>query len=434
MSDINASALSFDHAAALAELLEEPISVGFKSFPTVGTIGEVGAQGWRALDGDLMLPVAVLSESAVEHNLQRMAQYCRENGVDLAPHGKTTMSPQLMVRQFSAGAWAVTVATTAQARVFHAFGARRIVIASQVVARGDLQWLAQSLDGDAGLEILVLVDSVAGVAATCKGLWEAGFAGRLPVLLELGYDGGRAGCRDKVTALEVASAVMAAKCLVLRGFEGFEGLMPGADYAAQQAGVDGYLNFVKDVVDETLERALVEAGSEILLTFGGSAYFDRVVAAFPGRERGGFSVRVVLRSGCYLTHDDGMYARTSPLAAGADPDPLYSALHVWSAVLAKPEPGLAIAGFGKRDASFDAGWPIPLLRRREGQMQNLNDVAVTGMNDQHAYLALGAHSDVEVGDLIGCGISHPCTTFDKWPLIAMVDEDYRVTGAVRTFF
>jgi len=32
------------------------------------------------------------------------------------------------------------------------------------------------------------------------------------------------------------------------------------------------------------------------------------------------------------------------------------------------------------------------------------------------------------------GISHPCTAFDKWQLIPVVDEEYRIVDVVRTFF
>jgi D-serine deaminase-like pyridoxal phosphate-dependent protein len=63
-------------------------------------------------------------------------------------------------------------------------------------------------------------------------------------------------------------------------------------------------------------------------------------------------VRVVLRSGCYLTHDDGLYARASPLPE------LRPALELWARVLSCPEPGLAIAGFGKRDAPYDIDLPV----------------------------------------------------------------------------
>jgi D-serine dehydratase len=59
---------------------------------------------------------------------------------------------------------------------------------------------------------------------------------------------------------------------------------------------------------------------------------------------------------------------------------------------------------------------------------------VKGLNDQHTHLMLPADSPLQVGDMVGFGVSHPCTTFDKWQLLYLVDDAYDVTGAVRTFF
>ena len=59
---------------------------------------------------------------------------------------------------------------------------------------------------------------------------------------------------------------------------------------------------------------------------------------------------------------------------------------------------------------------------------------VTGLNDQHCHLTLPEDSPLAVGDLIAFDISHPCTTFDKWQLIHVIDEDHKVVEAIRTFF
>jgi D-serine dehydratase len=57
------------------------------------------------------------------------------------------------------------------------------------------------------------------------------------------------------------------------------------------------------------------------------------------------------------------------------------------------------------------------------------------MNDQHAYLRFAsAQTAPRVGDRVGLGISHPCTTFDKWRWMAMVDEHYDVVDAITTHF
>lgn len=141
---------------------------------------------------------------------------------------------------------------------------------------------------------------------------------------------------------------------------------------------------------------------------------------------------VVLRSGCYITHDHGLYAETSPWADG--PRTLQGAAEVWGVVLSIPEPGRAILGFGRRDVGSDAGFPIVLWHRRDGSNRSARELTITALNDQHAYVDVPADFDVTVGDLLGCGISHPCTTFDKWSLIPEVDSEYRIVGTVHTYF
>ena len=91
---------------------------------------------------------------------------------------------------------------------------------------------------------------------------------------------------------------------------------------------------------------------------------------------------------------------------------------------------------GKRDVAHDLTLPFPRLVFRPGVDRTprpLPDgVAVTALNDQHAFMT--APATLAVGDMIGCAISHPCTTFDKWRFLPVVDDDYRVVDAVTTFF
>jgi D-serine dehydratase len=186
------------------------------------------------------------------------------------------------------------------------------------------------------------------------------------------------------------------------------------------------------------------AGPAIILTAGGSAAFDIVARDLPMQLSK--PVLTILRSGCYVTHDSGFYNRmlegvkARSGAAWQTRPGLQAALEVWSQVQSCPEPGLAILSMGKRDASFDLEMPIVSKRYRRGADTAPQPVPtswkIANMNDQHAYLRFSADSDAapQVGDLIGCGISHPCTTFDKWRALFTVDDDYRVTGAIRTFF
>jgi D-serine deaminase-like pyridoxal phosphate-dependent protein len=145
----------------------------------------------------------------------------------------------------------------------------------------------------------------------------------------------------------------------------------------------------------------------------------------------------VLRSGCYITHDAVHYHQLSPFGTRIpDTNPLQEALEVWGAVLSRPEPGRALLGFGKRDVSYDLELPVPrFVKSADRAPRPLRaEASITALNDQHAYMQVDDAEDLRVGDLVGCGISHPCTAFDKWRLIPLVDDRYRVIDAILTYF
>ncbi len=423
--------------AALQALGDESLNGLEKGLPPVRLrLREVGRQGWNVLRGDVPLPALVLRWPDVAHNIRIMQAYCDQHGAWLAPHGKTTMAPQVYAAQLAAGAWAITVANVAQLQVCRAFGIDRVLIANEMVAGYDARYLAQQLREAPNFEPYVLVDSLAGVERLCRGLREAGAPRPVGVLVELGMAGGRTGVRrlDELEAL--AEAVLgAAPALRLAGVEGYEGIVPGASQAEQRAAAGRFLRTLAEVVRALRPRA--PADQVFLVTAGGSIYFDQVVA-----ELGHASLpqaQLLLRSGCYVTHDSSHYEQRSPLgaAAGASPEArLRPALEIWSSVLSRPEPGLALLGMGKRDMPTDLDLPTPLWRARDGAAPERLGAGyeVFRANDQHAYLRLPPDADVRVGDLLGCGISHPCTAFDKWRVLLVVDEQRTVIDAVRTYF
>jgi D-serine dehydratase len=148
---------------------------------------------------------------------------------------------------------------------------------------------------------------------------------------------------------------------------------------------------------------------------------------------------VLLRSGAYITHDHGTYERLSPVpGSGRAGPPLQPAFELWTAVLSRPEPGLAIVGAGRRDVGFDQDLPIPLRAwprdEPEASRSAVAGMQITALDDQHGYLRIPADSPLGPGDLVCFGISHPCTAFDKSRVIPVVDDDYRVSGAIHTFF
>ena len=147
---MRAAASSEGPTNELLRLLDEPLDWRDKALPPTAdppTLRSLPTRNWNLLAGDLLLPAMVLRDTALEHNIALLARYCEVHGVWLAPHAKTPMAPQLVARQLDAGAWGVSVATVSQARVFRAFGVRRILIANEVVQPLAVRWLAAELAG-----------------------------------------------------------------------------------------------------------------------------------------------------------------------------------------------------------------------------------------------------------------------------------------------
>jgi D-serine dehydratase len=423
----------------LEAILAQPIDYQYKAFPASAQpvpIGAAGAQGWNALKPPFSTPVMVLKDRALQHNIDLMADWCTARGVSLAPHTKTPLSPQIAGRQQAAGAWALTVADVHQAQVMRSAGAQRLFVANEVTDAAAARWLARELDADAGLEIYCLIDSWPGAARLDRQLADAGFRGRLPVLIELGIPGARCGCRTVAQAVDLAAAVTGLPRLRIAGAEAYENLFP-AGTAEQTIGqVDELLAALRELLRTLDARGLFGPADEVLVSAGGSMWFDRVAAELTGSWALSRPVRTILRAGSYVTHDFAEYEEFSPLAArSAGPPRLEQALELWAAVLSRPEPELAILNFGKRDTGHDRGLPMPFAAHTATGPADLEPARyeVLSLNDQHARLRLPAGSPLAVGDLVGSYISHPCTSFDKWRLLPLVTDGYDVIGAVRSY-
>jgi D-serine dehydratase len=399
----------------------------------------VAAAGWNVLAGDLPMPIALLKREALEHNMAWMQDRARGWKVDLAPHGKTTMSPQLFKRQLDAGAWGISFATVNQLAVGVAAGVRRALIANQVVNSHDFAALQSLLAAHPGLRVVFLVDSLAQLGLI--DVWFAAHAASQPfeVLLEIGVDGGRSGCRTHGEAMTLARALHASPALRLVGIECYEGLGATGDSTADKVFADALMDRVAAVAREVDAQGLFEA-EEVLVSAGGSAIFDLVALRLrPSLTR---PTRGIIRPGCYLTHDHGFYSRMlAEVERRCDcTDSLRPAMEVWAMVQSRPEPGVAILAVGKRDISFDLSLPMPIARAAAGERAAgpvPTGWKITALNDQHAYMRWDAAEEADaprVGDRVGLGISHPCTTFDKWHWMPVVENDYSVTDAVTLHF
>lgn len=414
----------------------DPLGKGLGTLPSASVPLDSAANlEWNLLAEDVSLPAAVLYADRIEHNLKWMQDFVARYGVKLAPHGKTTMAPQLFRRQIETGAWGITLATAHQTRAAYHGGVERVLMANQLVGKHNMAMIAELLT-DPEFEFFCLVDSVDGIEQLGTFFKAAGR--RLQVLIELGVEGGRTGVRDDAQLERVVAAIARHEgTLVLAGIEIYEGVL-----ANEQA----VREFLRRAVRTT--RTLAATGrfgrAPAVLSGAGSAWYDVVAEEFAAESKAG-AIDVVLRPGCYLTHDVGIYKKAQADILARNPiakkmgEALLPALQLWAYVQSIPEADRAIVGFGKRDAAFDAGMPVPARHYRPGEPAPRTVAAdqgweVTGMMDQHAYLRIAPGADLKVGDMLAFDISHPCLTFDKWRQLLIVDSDYRITEVVETFF
>ncbi len=402
------------------------------------SLDRLAAEHASLFGGAFAPPVMVLKRTALEKNIETMARYCRDNGVDLAPHGKTTMAPRIFERQIAAGAWGITAATPAHLAVYRDAGVSHILLANELVDPGSIDWILAELAADPDFEFLCYVDSIEGVRLLADGLSRRPIGRSFDVLVEIGYEGGRTGCRTIEQATEVARAVVGVEGLRAIGLACFEGLIVRDVSAESIARVDAFLESVRATAGALLDWGLLtDRGDGLILSAGGSIFFDRAVAAFT-RSLGSAPAHCILRSGCYVSHDSGQYERMSPFTRpGADPRyHLLPALEAWGEVLSVPEDRLAIVGLGRRDVPFDRDLPVPRHLRRAGSdmVEDVAGLVFRSINDQHGFVELPAGVELQPGDWLGCGISHPCTAFDKWRLLPELDDDHRLVDFVRTYF
>ncbi|MFJ5100772.1 alanine racemase [Streptomyces sp. NPDC088554] len=439
-------------------LSEERVDHRFKGLPPDAeglTVGALAAERRSLFGGGFTTPVLALSAESVEHNLALLETYSERHGLAFAPHGKTSMSPQLFARQLEYGAWGITAAVPHQARVYRAFGVGSIFLANELVDAAALRWLAAELDRDPGFRFVCYVDSVRGVALMDQALRDANASRPVDVVVELGAgEGARTGARTEADCAAVADAVAAVPTLRLIGVAGYEGEVPGADSDRVRAWLRRLVALAADF--DRAGRFAGEAGSggsggsagdsgatgtdtgphEIVISAGGSAWFDTVAEVFADIPALSRPVLKLLRSGAYVTHDDGHYRRITPFNRVPEEGALQPAFRLWAQVVSRPSPDQAFVNAGKRDAAYDLHLPEAQVVRdaRTGEIRPATGISVTDLSDQHGWLATEPGAALEVGDWVGMGLSHPCTSFDKWQLIPLVEADGTVTDFIRTFF
>lgn len=428
----------------LQSISEMRIGAGDKGLPSRSEgmkLGDIANAGWR-LHHDLQLPAAVLRRSAIENNAIWMQRFAERFGVALCPHGKTTMAPQIFDRQLRDGAWGLSCATMAHLRLYRRFGVQRIIFSNQIASAEAAAWLAREMDADTDFEATIFIDSLAGAELLADAAQMVGLSRPIPVLVEIGVAAGRTGVRGADTALALARAVARRRELAIAGVATFEGIVAGGTDVGMEPNVDALLLETVRAAEMIAVEKLFDPTRPVMLTAGGSRFFDMVVRRFKA-ARIGSDPLVVLRSGCYISHDSIQYELAFERLLERNGEAgiqgrLQNALEVWAEIQSWPEPGWMFVNLGRRDISYDAHLPEIILARPRlsGVIERIEPgaFAVERLSDQHAHVAVRGATSLGIGDQVGFGVSHPCTTFDKWRTLFEVDDDGLVVDAIATFF
>ncbi|UPZ29250.1 amino acid deaminase [Streptomyces sp. LRE541] len=433
MAADSASASGRERLAALAD---EPVDHRFKGLPPDAeglTVGELAAERRNLFSGGFTTPLLALSAERLEHNLRLMETYAERHGLVFAPHGKTSMAPQLFWRQIEHGAWGITLAVPHQVRVARAFGVQRVFLANELVDPAALAWVAAQLSADPAFRFVCYVDSVRGVELMDAALRGVASSRPVDVVVELAAgEGARTGVRTEAECGAVADAVAGVDTLRLVGVAGYEGEVPDADPERVRAWLRRLTALVVD-----FDKAGRFAGAEleeIVVSAGGSAWFDAVADVFAELPELSLPALKLLRSGAYVSHDDGHYREVTPFVRVPEEGALQPAFRLWAQVVSRPSDEQAFANAGKRDAAYDLDLPVVQVVRGEGGERPADGISVTSLSDQHAWIRTAEGTGLRVGDWLGMGLSHPCTSFDKWQLIPVVEQDGTVVDYVRTYF
>jgi len=409
-----------------------------------GVISQLPIAGWNILAEEVSFPVAVLNEKALENNAQWMQTFSEKANVKLAPHGKTTMAPELFKLQQQTGCWGISLATVPQVVIAYQHGIKRIILANQLIGHHHFE-LISALLKEGGLEFYCFVDSIENARAL--GEYFTDKKTPLNILLEIGVNGGRCGWRDTNIIEQLCDVIQQYEVLNISGLSFYEGVIHGEN-AIQE--IIGFIHNIKSLA-AYLQNKGIAPSKQFIITGAGSAWYDVVAKELTNHDANS-NYTVIIRPGCYLIHDTGIYQdaqnivmQRSELAVQLSCEAtgeLTSSLEVWAYVHSIPEPGLAIIGLGKRDVAFDAGLPIPSLyfRPNSGLVENRQPTKadpnwqVVKVMDQHCMMTIPNDALLLPGDLISFSTSHPCLTMDKWRLIGLVDDNFVIKKQIATYF
>lgn len=433
------------------EILNSKIDTKFKGLLNLKKIKirDIPNKKWNILKQDIQFPILTINENKFNKNLISMKKYSDANNVYLAPHCKTSMSPQLLNKIEELGCWGFTAANNQQLMVLLQMGVKKIILANLITNESNLLNIFELLKKHKHVsELYVCVDSRFGVNLINKISKKYSFNKKIKVLIEIGITNSRSGIRN-LSALKslIKSIVKLPPNFILSGILFYEGAAKSNNYQITLKKVKKIIMFGITCINFLARNNLIR-NDEYIISGGGSEFFDLVV--FYIRKFNKFKkTRIIIRPGSYIAYGHGYYMsvlkkldiRKKILIKNKiyKASELFSpSLELWAYIISQQDDGKAILNFGKRDVSYDLGLPIPLAIYRNSKLikkiEKNNKIKIFKLNDQHAFIKFNKGFDIKVGDLLKFGVSHPCITLDNWNTLFMINSNYLIKEGIKTFF
>ena len=339
---------------------------------------------------DIETPALVIDRDLLQQNIDDMARFATNRGIELAPHAKTHRTPEIARLQVEAGAAALCVAKLGEAEAFHAAGFDRFVMAYPVVGRSKVDRAARLMTS---ASILLSVDSIEGARGLADGMAEAGMTADVLVIVDTGYH--RCGVSPADTP-DFADAVVSLPNIRVRGIITHEGHAYGAP------GDEGIRRAAEDA-----GRAMVAAAAQMRargiavdVVSVGSTATARLTTAVEGITQ--------VRPGIYAFNDYGQVLRGT---VGMD----RCAARVAATVVSAGKPGRGIVDAGSKALSQDRlGIHVPDAPGGFGLVVDLPGWELWQLSEEHGWLRWqgdGPAPRLEIGRRVQILPNHICSVF-----------------------
>ncbi len=313
-------------------------------------------------------PILCIDLDTMESNIDKMAGYCREHGVNWRPHSKCHKTPAIAMRQIEAGAIGTTCPKTSEAEVMAQGGVRDILIANMVVGERKLERIAAMRRW---ADPIVAYDHYAQVeplAAVCR---RRGVTVRVLVEVNIGLN--RVGIRPGTDTLALAQAIDKLEGVELAGIMGYEGhLLTLPDLAEKEEKIRSAMKVLVGCAE-----SIRDAGMPCEIVSAGGTGSYQITAQCPGitelQAGGGIFMDPFYRNRCQV----------------AD---LEYALTVLATVVSRPQLERAILDCGRKTMNPDIHMPV---------VAGEPDAEVVRLSAEHCELKLGPESQrLKIGDKV----------------------------------